>query len=92
MKLSRRAAPVFIFSLFLITVLPSIFILAQPYWEPCTSALSCQSRGSEVGLSATYLCHRSAVDGNWKWETQAVVQAEVESDISVSGICSDNYD
>ncbi|MBI3413509.1 MAG: hypothetical protein HY051_05525, partial [Candidatus Aenigmarchaeota archaeon] len=46
----------------------------------------------EVGLSATYLCHRSAVDGNWKWETQAVVQAEVESDISVSGICSDNYD
>ncbi len=58
-------------------------------WEQCTSAITCGTK--TIGITE-WQCHKSAVTGNWQWDKQPGVQAEVESDKNVAGICSDGYD
>ncbi|MBI2085309.1 MAG: fibronectin type III domain-containing protein [Candidatus Aenigmarchaeota archaeon] len=98
MKAYWLAVSAFLFSLFVVIVLPSFSLSA--YWEPCGTgtppANQCATRGVANGLTETYQCHKSAVSGSWQWDKQTLLQVggseSIESNKIISGVCADTYD
>ncbi len=94
MKAFRLAISAFLFLVFLSISLPS-FSLSVYQWEQCEDALGldgltkvCATRN----VGTIQQCHRDPGDGVWRWQTQSVVQAKIESNKNFAGICLDGYD